>query len=233
MTRNASRPWVSPHVLTEGCAWPSVARRGQRTLRVFVFAQRCRWRLRSARPSKRALAGPPLVVRVRVPPERPMSSASPRRPRMGNVPPLHPRETRDQMTRTVDAVGQETTGRWHRAATRMEIDVYGAAPEAAKRVAAVCPAVRVAMRVGDAWGVGRSMSADPGLIWIVRSEEGWHVGSSLEPGVRTSPVAWDLLVDEIKRFVHSVRAGVVALGIDPAFIPGPGDRFQHDRPRGE
>lgn len=78
-----------------------------------------------------------------------------------------------------------------------------------------------------------STSADPGLIWIVRSEEGWHVGSSLEPGVRTSPVAWDLLVDEIKRFVHSVRAGVVALGIDPAFIPEPGDRFQHDRPRGE
>lgn len=133
-----------------------------------------------------------MVVRVRVPPERPMSSASPRRPHMRNVPPLHLRETRDQMTRTVDAVGQENMsagltfaaghGRgWARfqtemillmrasgpmsdisnhrllapRAARLEIDVYGVATEAAKRVAAVCLAVRVAMRVGDACGIGR------------------------------------------------------------------------------
>lgn len=66
-----------------------------------------------------------------------------------------------------------------------------------------------------------SMSADPGLIWIVGSEEGWRVGSHLEPDVWTSPVAWDLLANEIRGFVHSVREGVVALGIDPAFIPEP------------
>ncbi|WP_443732222.1 DUF7878 domain-containing protein [Streptomyces laculatispora] len=60
-----------------------------------------------------------------------------------------------------------------------------------------------------------SMSADRGLIWIVRSEEGWRVGSNLEPGVRTSPVAWDLLVDEIRRFVHCVREGVELAGPGP------------------
>lgn len=66
-----------------------------------------------------------------------------------------------------------------------------------------------------------SMSADPGLFWMVGSDEGWRVGSNLVPGVWTSPVTWDLLVDEIRQFVHSVREGVGALGIDPAFIPEP------------
>jgi hypothetical protein len=65
------------------------------------------------------------------------------------------------------------------------------------------------------------MSAEPGLIWIVRSDEGWRVGSNLEPDVWTSPVAWDLLVAEIRQFVRSVREGAVELGIDSAFIPEP------------
>jgi hypothetical protein len=66
-----------------------------------------------------------------------------------------------------------------------------------------------------------SMSAEPGLIWIVRSDEGWRVGSNMEPDVWTSPVAWDLLVAEIRQFVRSVREGAVELGIDSAFIPEP------------
>ncbi|MFF2013895.1 hypothetical protein ACFVWY_33195 [Streptomyces sp. NPDC058195] len=66
-----------------------------------------------------------------------------------------------------------------------------------------------------------SMSADPGLIRIAGSDEGWRVGSVLEPDVWTTPVAWSLLVEEIRKFVQSVRAGVGALGIDPAFIPEP------------
>ncbi|UKY54612.1 hypothetical protein [Streptomyces inhibens] len=65
------------------------------------------------------------------------------------------------------------------------------------------------------------MSAEPGLIWIVQSEEGWRVGSNLEPDVWTSPVTWDLLVAGVRQFVRSVRAGIVEPGIDPAFIPEP------------
>ncbi|MFD9793738.1 hypothetical protein ACFWXK_22655 [Streptomyces sp. NPDC059070] len=66
-----------------------------------------------------------------------------------------------------------------------------------------------------------SMQADPGLIRIVSSDEGWRVGSLFTPDFWTAPVAWDVLVAEIKQFDRSVRQGVAAMGIDPAFIPQP------------
>ncbi|WP_257231094.1 hypothetical protein [Streptomyces sp. UH6] len=66
-----------------------------------------------------------------------------------------------------------------------------------------------------------SMQAEEGLIRIVSSEEGWQVGSIFTPDFWTSPVAWDVLVAEIKQFDHSVREGVAAMGVDPAFIPEP------------
>ncbi|MFG2814405.1 hypothetical protein [Streptomyces sp. NPDC048410] len=64
-----------------------------------------------------------------------------------------------------------------------------------------------------------SMQADAGLIRIVRSDEGWRLGSIFAPDFWTSPVAWDVLVAEIKQFDHSVREGVAAMGIEPSFIP--------------
>ncbi|NYV73502.1 hypothetical protein HW445_04040 [Streptomyces sp. UH6] len=64
-----------------------------------------------------------------------------------------------------------------------------------------------------------SMQADAGLIRIVGSAEGWRIGSNFTPHFWTSPVAWDALVAEIKRFDRSVREGVAAMGIEPSFIP--------------
>ncbi|MFF8694831.1 hypothetical protein ACF08W_21765 [Streptomyces sp. NPDC015144] len=66
-----------------------------------------------------------------------------------------------------------------------------------------------------------SMQAEPGLIRIVRSDEGWRAGSVCTPDFWASPVAWDVLVAAIERFDRSVREGTAALGIDPAFIPKP------------
>ncbi|MFE9416237.1 hypothetical protein ACFYMX_11415 [Streptomyces griseofuscus] len=66
-----------------------------------------------------------------------------------------------------------------------------------------------------------SMQAEEGLIRIARSNEGWRVGSILTPGLWTSPVAWEVLVAEIKRFDRAVREGIAGMGIDPAFIPEP------------
>lgn len=65
-----------------------------------------------------------------------------------------------------------------------------------------------------------SMQADAGLIRIVGSDEGWRIGSDFTPDFWTSPVAWDVLVAEIKEFDRSVREGVAAMGIEPSFIPG-------------
>lgn len=64
-----------------------------------------------------------------------------------------------------------------------------------------------------------SMQAEEGLIRIVCSGEGWRVGSICTPDFWSSPVAWDVLVAEIRQFDSSVREGITALGIDPAFIP--------------
>ncbi|GGU13537.1 hypothetical protein [Streptomyces coeruleorubidus] len=64
-----------------------------------------------------------------------------------------------------------------------------------------------------------SMQADAGLIRIVGSDAGWRIGSNLTPGFWTSPVAWDVVVAEIKQFDRSVREGVAAMGIEPSFIP--------------
>lgn len=66
-----------------------------------------------------------------------------------------------------------------------------------------------------------SMQADPGLIRIVSSDEGWRVGSIFTPDFWASPVAWDVLVSAIEQFDRSVREGTAAMGIDPAFIPEP------------
>ncbi|MFG3287191.1 hypothetical protein [Streptomyces sp. NPDC048111] len=64
-----------------------------------------------------------------------------------------------------------------------------------------------------------SMQACAGLIRIVGSDEGWRIGSNLTPDFWASPVAWDVLVAELKQFDRSVRAGVAAMGIAPSFIP--------------
>jgi hypothetical protein len=64
-----------------------------------------------------------------------------------------------------------------------------------------------------------SMQAEKGMIGIVHSDEGWRVGSILTPDFWTSPVAWDVLVAEIKRFDRAVREGIAGMGIDPRFIP--------------
>ncbi|MFJ1611086.1 hypothetical protein ACIOHS_48630 [Streptomyces sp. NPDC088253] len=66
-----------------------------------------------------------------------------------------------------------------------------------------------------------SMQADPGLIRIVHSDDDWRIGSIFTPDFWTSPVAWEVLVKEIKQFDRSVREGVAAMGIEPAFIPEP------------
>lgn len=64
-----------------------------------------------------------------------------------------------------------------------------------------------------------SMQADAGLIRILGSDGGWRIGSNFTPDFWTSPVAWDVLVAEIKQFDRSVRTGVAAMGIEPSFIP--------------
>lgn len=66
-----------------------------------------------------------------------------------------------------------------------------------------------------------SMQAEEGMIRIVRSDDGWRVGSTLTPDFWTSPVTREALVTAIKEFDRSVREGVTTLGIDPAFIPKP------------
>lgn len=65
-----------------------------------------------------------------------------------------------------------------------------------------------------------SMQADAGLIRIVGSDGGWRIGSDVAPDKWTSPVAWDVLVAEIRQFDRSVREGVAAMGIK---LPGPVD----------
>lgn len=64
-----------------------------------------------------------------------------------------------------------------------------------------------------------SMQAGVGLIRIVDSDEGWRIGSNFTPDFWTSPVAWDVLVAEIKELDRSVHEGVAAMGIGPSFIP--------------
>ncbi|MCX4681994.1 hypothetical protein OG413_43160 [Streptomyces sp. NBC_01433] len=65
-----------------------------------------------------------------------------------------------------------------------------------------------------------SMRTDAGLIRIVGSDGGWRIGSDFTPDFWTSPVAWDVLVAEIKQFDRSVRGGVAAMGIELlSFIP--------------
>ncbi|WP_234346057.1 hypothetical protein [Streptomyces sp. NRRL F-5755] len=66
-----------------------------------------------------------------------------------------------------------------------------------------------------------SMQADPGLIRITNSDEGWRMGFTFTSDFWTSPVAWNVLVAEIERFDRSVRQGIAAMGIDPTFIPKP------------
>ncbi|MFD7530565.1 hypothetical protein ACFV8E_23715 [Streptomyces sp. NPDC059849] len=64
-----------------------------------------------------------------------------------------------------------------------------------------------------------SMQADTGLIRIAGHDGGWRIGSDFAPDFWTSPVAWDVLVVEIKQFDRSVREGVAAMGIEPSFVP--------------
>jgi hypothetical protein len=64
-----------------------------------------------------------------------------------------------------------------------------------------------------------SMQADPGLIRIRSCDEGWRIGSICTPDFWTAPVAWDGLVAQFEQLDCSVRDGIAAMGIDPAFIP--------------
>ncbi|MGW2033521.1 DUF7878 domain-containing protein [Streptomyces sp. NPDC001811] len=66
-----------------------------------------------------------------------------------------------------------------------------------------------------------SAQAEEGMIRIVHSDEGWRVGSVSTPDFWTAPVAWDVLIAEIKRFDRGVREGIAGMGVDPAFIPEP------------
>ncbi|TJZ57515.1 hypothetical protein FCH28_06100 [Streptomyces piniterrae] len=66
-----------------------------------------------------------------------------------------------------------------------------------------------------------SMSADPGLVRIVKHQDGWVVGSIFEPDSWTRPVDRQTLEAEVGNFVKSVRMGLSTIGIDPHFIPEP------------
>ncbi|MFI5774747.1 hypothetical protein ACIA74_41110 [Streptomyces sp. NPDC051658] len=66
-----------------------------------------------------------------------------------------------------------------------------------------------------------SMQADPGLIRIVSSDEGWRIGSVFTPDFWTSPVAWEVVAAKIEEFDRCVCEGIAAMGIDPVFIPKP------------
>lgn len=60
---------------------------------------------------------------------------------------------------------------------------------------------------------------DVGEVRVAASAEGWRVGSVSTPDTWTSPVAWDVLVAEIGRFVAAVREDVTALGVPPGPVP--------------
>ncbi|MCB5908340.1 DUF7878 domain-containing protein [Streptomyces pinistramenti] len=64
-----------------------------------------------------------------------------------------------------------------------------------------------------------SMSAEPGWVRIERRQDGWAVGSVLEPGRWTRPVELDVLVANIREFVQKVRTDLAAIGIEPYFLP--------------
>ncbi|MEU5891779.1 hypothetical protein ABZ835_33825 [Streptomyces sp. NPDC047461] len=66
-----------------------------------------------------------------------------------------------------------------------------------------------------------SMQAEEGVIRIVNIGGGWRVGSNFTPNFWTSPVTWDVLVEAIRHFDRSVRAGVASMGIEPSFLPEP------------
>ncbi|MEU7166928.1 hypothetical protein AB0A70_20170 [Streptomyces morookaense] len=66
-----------------------------------------------------------------------------------------------------------------------------------------------------------SMSADPGLVRIVKRDDGWAVGSIFEPGSWTRPVDRQAVEEEVRRFVKQVRADLAAIGIDPKIIRDP------------
>ncbi|MET7289905.1 hypothetical protein [Streptomyces sp. NPDC005573] len=64
-----------------------------------------------------------------------------------------------------------------------------------------------------------SMSyAEVGIVRITESEEGWRIGSVVEPHV-SSPVTREVLTAEIRRFVTTVREDITALGVRPDLIP--------------
>ncbi|MFE7263845.1 hypothetical protein ACFU9B_17600 [Streptomyces sp. NPDC057592] len=64
-----------------------------------------------------------------------------------------------------------------------------------------------------------SMSADPGLLNIVKRENGWSVTSASTPGASACPVKREALGREISRFTANIRTDISRLGIDPYFIP--------------
>ncbi|MEV6553262.1 hypothetical protein AB0M57_31850 [Streptomyces sp. NPDC051597] len=66
-----------------------------------------------------------------------------------------------------------------------------------------------------------TMSTDPGWVLIEEREEGWTVGSIMEPGVWSTPTSWEKLSSEIRRFVRCVRTDIGLMGADPDCIPDP------------
>jgi hypothetical protein len=65
-----------------------------------------------------------------------------------------------------------------------------------------------------------SMSyAELGAVRIAASPEGWRVGSAFDPDTSSAPVARDVLVAEIGRFVTAVRKDVAGLGVGLGRVP--------------
>jgi hypothetical protein len=65
-----------------------------------------------------------------------------------------------------------------------------------------------------------SMSyAELGAVRIAASPEGWRVGSVFDPDTSSAPVARDVLVAEIGRFVTAVRKDVAGLGVGLGRVP--------------
>lgn len=65
-----------------------------------------------------------------------------------------------------------------------------------------------------------TMSTDPGWVTIKETEDGWIVGSVLEPDVWLTPVPRPELEAEVRLLVRNVRADLQAMGIDSSFFPG-------------
>lgn len=68
-----------------------------------------------------------------------------------------------------------------------------------------------------------TMSTDPGWLLIEEREEGWSVGSILEPDVWSAPVDWVTLDGILRKLVNQLRSDLSSRGVNPDCIPEPVD----------